>query len=382
IPPVPPVPPGPDIEMISPEEKRENIEVIMDKMLSLRDPDSISVQPAEIKKILAEQIKQNHLPEVFDFFLLAKDPKRSYLGFGNVGYKDGWRPYKVNLYPNDLFGRDMTLAVTFRTEDTFLQMKDWIYPVLLSLFFTLSLLALFIYSIRMLLRHKKMLDMKNDFINHMSHEFKTPLAGISLGADMLIDKPGKMSPEQINKVAHIIRKQSDRLNKEITDVLLSAQLEENIHKVSVQFDLIETLKTQLGLFSLQLENKGARIETHYKPENISITGDEILWQKVFSNLLDNALKFSKESPEIIISVTRTANVVRVEFKDNGIGIAEKDLPHIFEKFYRSNYYRQSNIQGFGLGLNFVKKVIDSHKGKIRAESEPGKGTKIIIEING
>jgi two-component system, OmpR family, phosphate regulon sensor histidine kinase PhoR len=373
---LPTPPPVPETPVI-PEEKIEDIEVLVKKMSHIKDPGLITVKPDEIKKIITEQLKQNNLPSDFSFCLLSKDPKKSFVQRdGELGI-----PYKINLYPNDLFGRDVTLVVFFSPANYKTGNKDWYWPEPLSFFFTLSLLLLFAYSIRMLLLHKKMLAQKNDFINHMSHEFKTPLAGISLGADMLIDKPEKLTDEQIHRIATIIKKQSERLDKEVTGVLLSAQLDENINNNRAPFNLVETLKTQIDLFSLQLENKGAIITTHFVEPVIPINGDESLWQKVFSNLLDNSLKFSEENPEIDVSVSKTNNSIKITFTDNGIGIAEKDLPHVFEKFYRSNYYKQSNIQGFGLGLNFVKKVVDSHKGTIKAESELGKGTKITVEIN-
>jgi two-component system phosphate regulon sensor histidine kinase PhoR len=384
VPPLPPVPPTPavaEIPALAQEDRKESVEVIIEKMMGLKNPDSVSIKPTEIEKIIATQLKQNNLPEKFTFALLSKDPKKSFVQVPD-NTNEGRVPYRISLYPNDLFGREVALVLFFNQKDITTGFKEQFLPQALSLFFTLSLLILFIYSIRMLLRHKKMLAQKNDFINHMSHEFKTPLAGISLGADMLISGPGKMNADQIHRVANIIKKQSARLDKEVTGVLLSAQLEENINSNSAPFNLIETIKTQIDLFSLQLESKGAKVTTNFSEENISFTGDESLWQKVFSNLLDNALKFSNENPEIAISVAKHENKVKIEFSDNGIGIAEKDLPHIFEKFYRSNYYKQSNIQGFGLGLNFVKKVIDSHKGIIKAESALGKGTKITIELNG
>ncbi|MGZ3866633.1 MAG: sensor histidine kinase [Bacteroidia bacterium] len=379
-PPVPPVPPtaaAAEIPALAAENRKEDLEIIIEKMMGINNPDAVTIKPEEIEKIIATQLKQNNLPEKFSFALLSKDPKKSYLHPGAGGAF-----FKINLYPNDLFGRDVTLVLFLDPKDVITGFKENYLPQLLSLFFTLALLFLFIYSIRMLLRHKKMLAQKNDFINHMSHEFKTPLAGISLGADMLLDKPEKVTPEHINKVARIIKKQSERLDKEVTGVLLSAQLEEDLGNNRVAFDLVEIIKNQVDLFSLQLENKNAKVTTNFSESIIGMMGDRSLWQKVVSNLLDNSLKFSKEDPEINIVVTKAGGETKFEFSDNGIGIEAKDLPHIFEKFYRSNYYKQSNIQGFGLGLNFVKKVVDSHKGTIRAESELGKGTKIIIELNG
>lgn len=372
VPPVPPVPPE------IPNDKVAEIEVLVEKMSNIKNPDSFVIKPEDLQKIIATQLRQNNLPEKFSFALLSKDPKKSHV----QSSFPGGIAFRVNLYPNDLFGRDVTLVLFLDPQDVSTGFKENYLPQLLSLFFTLALLLLFIYSIRMLLRHKKMLAQKNDFINHMSHEFKTPLAGISLGADMLLDKPERVTPEHVNKVARIIKKQSERLDKEVTGVLLSAQLEEDLGNNRAPFNLVDLIKTQIDLFSLQLESKKAIVTTHFSESVIAVMGDQSLWQKVFSNLLDNSLKFSKENPEINISVTRSPGKIRIEFSDNGIGIDSKDLPHIFEKFYRSNYYKQSNIQGFGLGLNLVKKVVDLHKGTIRAESEPGKGTKIIIELNG
>ncbi len=376
----PPVPPTPPIietfEGI--DDKKESVEIILEKMLNLRDPDSVTIAPKELEKMISTQLKQNDLPQKFSILLSAKDPKRSYARMLDEG--GIYRPYKVNLYPNDIFGREANLTL-WLPEDTSAKIKNLLGPIGLSLFFTLAILALFIYSIRMLIRHKKMLEMKNDFINHMSHEFKTPLAGISLGADILMNKQAQMDPEQINKVASSIKKQSLRLSQEVNDVLQNALMEENIHKPHVLFNVIDTLKYQIELLQPQIENKHAKVNTNFASDKILIHGDESQWQKVFSNLIDNSLKFSRENPEINISVTNSGNKVKIEFVDNGVGITSKDLPHIFDKFFRSDYYKQSNIKGFGLGLSLVKTVVDSHKGTIRAESELNSGTKITIEIN-
>jgi len=378
-PPVPPVPPI--LETITGlDDKKESVEIILEKMLSMGDPDSVSIDQKEIGKMLSEHLKQNNLPQYHAFSVLKKDKHKNYTNF-KAANGTPLTPYAVNLYPNDLFGREATLELLFRTDDTRTPLKKWMTPLLLSLFFTTALLVLFIYSIRMLIRHKKMLEMKNDFINHMSHEFKTPLAGISLGADMLLGKTEQMNPEQIHKVAGTIKKQSLRLSKEVNDVLQNALLEENLKKPHALFNLVETLKTQVELFQPQIENAQARIITSFSSEKIIINGDEGQWQKVFSNLIDNSLKFAREMPEINISITTQGNKIKIEFADNGIGIAAKDLPHIFDKFFRSDYYKKSNIQGFGLGLSFVKTVVEAHDGTIKAESELNQGTKLIIEIN-
>ncbi len=379
--PTPPLPPdAPMIEIVSPDDKQEQVEVIMEKMMRIKNPDSVSIKPGEIEKIIAGQLKQNKLPGSFSFALLKKD---SAFAFKSSTFGDTANSYKINLYPNDLFGRSVLLSLNLPEKSAHIRSDVW-WVFVLSLAFTIAILILFIYSIRMLIRHKKMLEMKNDFINHMSHEFKTPLAGISLGADMLLERIGQMNAEQIHKVVGTIKKQSLRLSNEVNDVLQNALLEENINRPHALFNLVETIKTQIELFQPQIEVLNAKITSEFGSDKILLNGDETQWQKVFSNLIDNALKFSKESqsPEINIHVSAEGSKVKIEFLDKGIGIAAKDLPHIFEKFFRSDYYKQSNIQGFGLGLSFVKNIVDAHCGIIKVESELNAGTKIIIELNG
>jgi two-component system phosphate regulon sensor histidine kinase PhoR len=213
----------------------------------------------------------------------------------------------------------------------------------------------------------------------MSHELKTPLATISLGADMLIGKTTKMDEAQIQKVASSIKKQSVRLHEDMKQILMNALLD-NYRAKTEPFNLVEICKQTLNEMQFLLEDKKTVTETRFEPAEIIIKGDADLWHKVFSNLIDNALKFSKENPEIKISITKNNHSVKIEVTDNGIGIAEKDLQHIFEKFYRSDYYKKSNIQGFGLGLSFVNKIVQLHKGTIKAESKLDLGTTFIIEL--
>jgi two-component system, OmpR family, phosphate regulon sensor histidine kinase PhoR len=375
--PRPPAPPA--LHFVTVDDKKENVELILEKMLSISDPDSLSIQPAEIEKMLVTQLRQNNLPAQFAFALLSKDPKKSYVSH-DTSVHGGWAPYQVKLYPNDLFGRQTTLALMFPVEATRVGFDMW-GAMGVSLFFTIALLFLFIYSIRMLQRHKKMLEMKNDFINHMSHEFKTPLAGISLGADMLLTKPGQLTSDDIHKVASTIKKQSARLNSEVNDVLQNALLEESIGRPHAIFNLAELIRRELELFQPQIDSKCARVNLSLCADTVLFTGNEQQWHKVISNLLDNALKFSGQQAEISITLKASGPRILLEVADNGAGIAAADLPRIFDKFFRSDYYRKSNIQGFGLGLNFVKTVVTQHKGAIRAESELNAGTRIIIGLN-
>jgi|GEM_PF-218121 len=376
IPPEPPEQPTfSDSELIVLDDKKEDLGLMIEKMIQIKNPDSVSVKPKELEKIISTQLAQNNLDIIFYFALYKKDGTFFYK---SNSFIDSTGAYTINLYPNDLYKRNLRLALIVPGKSDYINSNVW-WVFALSLVFTSAILFLFIYSIRMLIRHKNLLEVKNDFINHMSHELKTPLATISLGADMLIGKINQMDEAQIQKVASSIKKQSNRLHEDMRQILLNALLD-NYHAKEEFFDIVEVCKHTLNEMHFLLEDKKAVIETHFDPEHISIKGDADLWHKVFSNLLDNALKFSKEIPEIVISITQHSSSIQIKLADKGIGITEKDLTYIFEKFYRSDYYKKSNIQGFGLGLSFVKKIVQLHKGNIKAESELNKGTTFIIEL--
>lgn len=362
-------------ELVILDDKKENVGVIIEKMMQIRNPDSVSVKPTELEKIISTQLAQNHLLAPFNFALYKKDSTRFY---ASKGFVDSAGAYKINLYPNDLYGRKLNIALIIPERTAYINSDVW-WVFVLSLVFTSAILLLFIYSIRMLIKHKNLLEVKNDFINHMSHELKTPLATISLGADMLIGKTAKMDEAQIQKVASSIKKQSVRLHEDMKQILMNALLD-NYQAKNEPFDLVEACKQTLSEMQFLLEDKKATIETHFDPTEIILKGDADLWHKVFSNLLDNALKFSKEKPETKISITKNSQFIKIEVNDKGIGVAEKDLQRIFEKFYRSDYYKKSNIQGFGLGLSFVNKIVQLHKGTVKAVSKLDEGTTFIIEL--
>jgi two-component system phosphate regulon sensor histidine kinase PhoR len=357
-------------------EKIEDIDTLVAKIIHLKNPDSLTVKPADIQKLIQGQLIQNNLPYTFYFALLK--PNGGYV-YKSIGFADTSACYKISLYPNDLFGRNILLSVNIPGRLAYIHSDIW-GVFAMSLILTLSLLLLFLYSIQMLIRHKNLLAAKNDFINHMSHEIKTPLAGISLGADMLMEKNSIMTHEQIVKVAHSIKEQSSRLHKDISAVLLNSLVDETPAIKFNSFSITDTINRTIHEFKLILEDKQGRVETFFSSDKILFSGNEMLWQKVFCNLIDNSIKFSSGGG-LLISIGLSfpdSNHLLIRFSDNGVGVSKEDIPHIFEKFYRSDYYRQSHIQGFGLGLSFVKKIVEMHHGTIKAESEQGKGTTIHI----
>lgn len=355
------------------------LDTMMKKMVEFKSNDSLFVIiPSEVDSILTTQLKQNGLGNMKFTMALSHKNGSSYF-YKSKDFNDTTSAYRVNLYPNDVFDRNTKLLATF--PDKFRQVSSGIWWAFgLSILFTLAMLSLFIYSIKMLIKHKNLLVIKNDFISHMSHEFKTPLAGISIGADMIAEKADRMTLEQITKTAQAIKEQSIRLNKDVSSVLLSTVIDEKPEKIIEPFDIVDVVNQVVKDFKLIIDNRNATVKSQFTQNSIVIKGDKTLWEKVFSNLLDNAIKFSKDAPIIFINISVTATHAIIEFTDNGVGISKEDLPRIFEKFYRSDYSNKSNIQGVGLGLSFVKKVVDMQGGTVKAVSEVGKGTSIFIEI--
>jgi two-component system phosphate regulon sensor histidine kinase PhoR len=243
----------------------------------------------------------------------------------------------------------------------------------------LFILATFALSIFYILRQKKISEMKNDFINNMTHEFKTPIATISVATDSFANEKVINNPERIRYFSGMIKKENERMNLQVEDILTIARLDKkdfefnwettNIH------DLIED--TIEGII-LQLEKRKGKIETKLNAANSIVTTDKKHIKNVIYNLLDNAIKYSVNPPEIKITTLNKSKGVVLVVEDNGIGMSKNVQAKIFEKFYRQPSGNVHNVKGFGLGLSYVKAVVEANHGTISVQSEPGKGSRFEV----
>lgn len=252
-----------------------------------------------------------------------------------------------------------------------------------SILFTLIIIAAFGLTIYTMLRQKKLSEIKSDFINNMTHEFKTPLATISLAVDALGNKKVINDQEKIGYFSGIIKQENMRMNKQVETILQSAILErKEIGLRPAEVNVHEVLEKNMENLQLQLLHKNGRFEKRLAATQPIIIADEVHFSNIISNLLDNALKYSKEqeSPLIVVETHNTKKGIQISIQDNGIGMSKETLSRIFEKFYRAHTGNLHNVKGFGLGLAYVKAIVDEHKGKIKVESTPGKGTKFILEL--
>lgn len=248
-----------------------------------------------------------------------------------------------------------------------------------SLLITLLLVACFFLCIREIVKQKKLSAIKNDFINNMTHEFKTPIATISLAAQMLKDGAVTYDPPAIGRIAGIIRDESKRLTFQVEKVLQSALFTESRMKLKLKnLHLNEVVESLASKFSLRVEDKGGTLHTYLDADQDEVCADEVHITNVVSNLLDNAIKYCNREPEITICTSNRGEEIIISVIDNGIGIAVKEQKLIFERFYRVSTGNLHDVKGFGLGLSYVKTIVEAHGGRIEVKSEEGKGSRFDV----
>ncbi len=259
--------------------------------------------------------------------------------------------------------------------------KEMIWFIMGAVLFTIIITAAFFITIRTLLKQKKLSEIKSDFINNMTHEFKTPLATISLAVDALKNEKVVNNTEKTNYFTGIIKEENKRMNKQVETILQAALLDKQ--EVQLNLKLLsahDLIVSALNNINLQVEEKQGTLEVHLDAENDMILADEVHFTNLINNLLDNAVKYCKENLYIKLSTQNAGNQLKIKIEDNGIGMNKETLNRIFEKFYRAHTGNVHNVKGFGLGLSYVKIMIDAHHGNIKAESVLGKGSTFIITI--
>ena len=234
-----------------------------------------------------------------------------------------------------------------------------------------------------MLRQKKLGEIKSDFINNMTHEFKTPIATISLAVDAMRNEKVLQDRDKMGYFSTIIKEENQRMNRQVETILRASQLERreadlNLKPVHVH----KVINDVVDNFTLQMEEKKGKVELLLNAQNDLIDADEVHFSNLVNNLVDNAVKYAKEGVPPVIKLTTHATtknfVMRIE--DNGIGMNRETLKRIFERFYRAHTGNIHNVKGFGLGLSYVKTMVEAHDGDIKAESTLGKGTTFTIEM--
>ncbi|TKK70954.1 HAMP domain-containing histidine kinase [Ilyomonas limi] len=256
-----------------------------------------------------------------------------------------------------------------------------LWVLLSSVAFTIIVIAAFFLTVKTIINQRNLSKIKNDFINNMTHELKTPLATISLAVDALQNSKVQSNPEKSNYFSGIIRQENKRMNKHVETILQAALMDKNELKLNfAPLNAHAVIEKVLNGFKLQLEEKGGTAELHLNAKNDLISADEVHFTNLINNLIDNAVKYSKEDLHLIITTHCTTRYLVIQVQDNGIGMSKETVKRIFEKFYRAHTGNVHNVKGFGLGMSYVKQVVDAHQGKIKVESTLGKGSTFILDI--
>lgn len=288
--------------------------------------------------------------------------------------------YRVRLTGDNLFAQPKVLTIYFPNERAYVFKSVWTM-LILSVLFIIFILVLFYYSISTIFQQKKLSEIKNDFISNMTHELKTPISTISLACEVLGDDTIEKSRDRTDRYLGMIKEENKRLGVLVENVLQTAILDKGNFKLKpTAVDLHEMIRNVVANVQLGVDKREGEISADLRALNYVVDADRTHIQNVIYNLVDNAMKYSPEKPHIRIFTCDFANQFELCIQDNGIGIARENQKKIFEKLYRVPTGNIHDVKGFGLGLSYVKAIVEKHGGVVWVESEPGKGSRFYVRL--
>jgi two-component system, OmpR family, phosphate regulon sensor histidine kinase PhoR len=287
--------------------------------------------------------------------------------------------YKVKLFQNDILSRDLYLGICFPETDIYLHHNPLLK--ILSIIFTLLICLTYYIGFVFITRQKKLSAMNTDFINNMTHEFKTQITTIGLAVNSILSEEVIADKDRVNFYSRMIRKENQRMNEQVERILQVARLyRKELYFRLQEVNVHELIKEAIQGISIQIEKRGGRINVKLEAANPIVATDPVHFTNLVNNLLDNANKYSPDAPEILISTTNDQKGVYITVEDKGIGISKKVQAKIFDKYYRLTSVNLVGTKGFGLGLSYIKAILKLNKGCIKVQSEEGKGSRFVVFI--
>ncbi|NLA24922.1 MAG: HAMP domain-containing histidine kinase [Bacteroidales bacterium] len=332
-----------------------------------------------IKTVISNELAEKDLDIDFEFAVIdANQNIRISSDDFSENFSSGY--YKINLSSANIFTNPDFLYVYFPHKGKFV--VEGIYAqILSSVIFTLIIIFTFGITLRTVIRQKKLTEIKNDFINNMTHELKTPIATIQLAAESIKNPKLRENQVILEKFTDIISQETHRMNQHVEQVLQMALLDrESLNLKREEIDMHELIVESVDKIDLIIKERNGRIRNFLKADEYKIIADRDTMQNVVNNLLDNANKYSTEAPEITIYTYNMNNLFVLEVEDKGIGMSKETQNKIFDRFFRAEGGNIHNIKGFGLGLNYVREIVLAHKGEIEIKSQANKGSSFIIKL--
>ncbi len=343
-------------------------------------PISERVHFKDLDDYIKSSLLNNGIEMPYHFSVIDKDGVEVYR-CADYEAKGSSGSYTQPLFQNDPPAKMSILKIHFPGKHDYI--FDSISFMIPSMIFTLVLLITFIFTLYLIFRQKKLTEMKNDFINNMTHEFKTPISTISLAAQMLKDPAVGKSPQMFQHISGVINDETKRLRFQVEKVLQMSMFDRQKATLKMkEIDVNELITSVVNTFALKVERYNGKIISNLEAKNSIVFADEMHLTNVVFNLMDNAVKYKKPDEDLLLTVNTwdEQGKLMISIQDNGIGIKKENLKKIFEKFYRVHTGNLHDVKGFGLGLAYVRKIIQDHKGTIKAESELNVGTKFIIAL--
>ncbi len=338
------------------------------------------INPQFLDACIRMALERNGVTIPFHFKICTSDGREVYR-CPDYEEKGEEYSYTQTLFSNDPSTKMGVVVVHFPQQGKYvIGVLNMMLPAMV---FTVILFLIFIVVIYLVVRQRKVTEMKNDFVNNMTHEFKTPISSISLAAQMLTDKSITKSPQTYENLGNIISTESKRLRFQVEKVLqMSLYDNKDIAIKLVELNADELIDSVVKIFTLKVQQSGGTIETRLEAENPLVNVDEMHFTNVIFNLMENAVKYRRDDTALKLEIVTSNHEDNycVSVRDNGIGIKREDLRQIFDRFYRVHTGNKHNVKGFGLGLAYVKTMVELHHGNIKAESEYGKWTKFTISI--
>ena len=356
-------------------DRSEMIQIILNKLLTGDRNIKTELNKKSIEKLIKTSLKQKNIDMGFEYLLLDNE-KNNILLSNTEDDKILKSSFSISLFQNDLIDSNLVLFLDFPLKNSYLRDNN-IYSLAFSFIFILLIALSFYYVVIKAFQLKKLSEIKNDFIDNMTHELKTPISTISLACEAMID-----NKKNKNDYVKIIDEENKRLGHQVERVLNIARTEKQSYKIDKSsVNIHEIIEESINVFRFKLEKKGGKIVNKLNAENPIINGNKSHLVNVFNNLIENGIKYSKDKPVITIESRNDESSMEISIKDNGIGIKKNNLDKIFDKFYREPQGNIHNVKGFGLGLSYVKNIVDKLNAKIFVKSKYGHGSVFTLKFN-
>ncbi|WP_426292583.1 sensor histidine kinase [Dyadobacter endophyticus] len=368
-------------------DRAELLKEVMKDFIYTKRPIEQRVNRFLLDTLLKRQLIQNGVTLPYEFAVRGAVPGKSSdsLIFSTVSMRPGeWeeRSYKASLFPNETFGTQNALYVFFPDQQRYI-LSNMGVMFGGSGILIIVIMACFYMAVTTILRQKKLSDIKNDFINNMTHEFKTPISTIALAAEMAHENSASLMETskgaRLDRYLGIIREENKRLGTHVEKVLQMALLDKGHVKLKItETNIHDLIGAALNGQSVQIEQKEGEVDLNFDAEEDVVAADEVHISNILNNLIDNAIKYSPEKLHLTINTKNENGGIAISITDKGIGMSREQQQRVFDTFYRVPTGNVHDVKGFGLGLSYVKKMVEAHEGTVRLQSKPGEGSTFTI----